>query len=302
MKHLYFVLTARCNEKCKICPRMNIDRISDIDTYTVLARLKDTIQRNNITDITISGGEPSLHSGFGDVLRFLDQMNIETVVLSNSIRFQNQQFTKDTFGSITHKDHFRLVSAIHSLKSEIHDNLTGVQGSMEKTVQGLTNVRALGISVEVKCVIGCHNRTELPNYPEWVSRTIGKDSFLLFCGMDYAGMDRSLINCYKSNLLDIRPYLEQALEHGVIWLQTGHVKVGELPLCVLDPYYWGTVNKPFKSQGIYNDSHWKKETESVPDIWPMTEECRRCKVKPFCNGIWSAQYKEYRESTVRAFI
>ena len=301
MKHLYYVLTARCNEVCAICPRSDAARVKDADPEDSLARLESVLDKNEITDITVSGGEPTLFHGFGDALGLLDRKGIRTVVLSNSMRFSEKAFAESTFGRIAHKENFRLVTAIHSPAAEEHDRVTGVRGSFEKTVQGLNNVLDIGVSVEVKCVVGGRNYQQLPFYPEWVSRTFHNHASLIFCGMDYAGMSREQIERFRVNFREVRPYLEQALDNAAEWMQPGHAVIGEMPLCAVDPYYWGLVSAPNRA-GIYDDSHWEKEVQSVSDIRPMAKQCASCKVRNSCSGIWRTQFEEYGEDAVKAFL
>ena len=100
MRHLYFVLTARCNELCRICPRSGSERIRDRETEETICKLKQDLETEAITDITVSGGEPSLHPGFAEVLRFLDGTGVRVTVLSNSLRFHDAAYAGRCFGSL----------------------------------------------------------------------------------------------------------------------------------------------------------------------------------------------------------
>ena len=106
MKHLYFVLTARCNEVCKICPRSDSDRIKDRDLEWILNKLKEDIIEGEITDITLSGGEPSVYNYFSEVVHYLDKMNVRVNILSNSLRFSDVDFARKCFGDLKIKSIF----------------------------------------------------------------------------------------------------------------------------------------------------------------------------------------------------
>ena len=45
MKHLYYVLTARCNEVCAICPRSDAARVKDADPEQVLTYMRGAVDR-----------------------------------------------------------------------------------------------------------------------------------------------------------------------------------------------------------------------------------------------------------------
>ena len=301
MKHLYYVLTSRCNQICDICPRAGTKRQRDADIEAGIERLAKVIDENSVTDITVSGGEPSLFKGFRNVIDLLDEKNIRTVILSNSMKFSDKKYAEDSFGCIRHPENFRLVSAVHSLDNERHDKVTGIKNSLSRTAEGLRNVLGIGITVEVKCIIGPHNFTELPNYPQWVNRNVSPDANLIFCSIDYAGMTKEQIGRYRIDFKSIRPYLEQAFDNSEKWLKAGNTAGAEIPLCGIDPYYWNMLIPAPATNSIYDDSHWEKETQSVSDIGPKAKKCDQCIVKGMCHGIWRTQYLEYGEDAVQPY-
>ncbi len=304
MKHLYFVLTNRCNEVCRICPRSGSERIRDVDTAVILKKLKRDISEEAVTDITLSGGEPTLHQGLPEVLTLLDEMNIKVTVLSNALRFSNMELAERCFGGLKNKKNFRIVSAVHSLQDGRHDEVTGVKGSLEKTVSGLQNVHSLGISVYVKCIIGAHNKDELENYVEWTNRVFQNEGGLILCGMDYAGMSPDQIGQYGYNIIEITEQLEKALDKREALCAQGKgiaVRVSELPLCISDPYYWKYFDLRIDQDSRYDDSHWENQKTAVRDYYPMAAVCKQCKAQKLCPGIWRTQYEKYGEAAVRPY-
>ena len=194
-----------------------------------------------------------------------------------------------------------MISAIHSLKSELHDWITGVPGSLQKTKSGLQNIHNQGIQTAIKCVVGAHNMKELPDYVNFIQELPDERASLIICGMDYAGMTEEQIEKFKCNCLDVTVYLEQALElvekiYGNSVAMKVHVS--ELPLCCLDPCYWSFYDMRIEANSMYDDSHWKKRTESIRDCFPMARACRECQVYSICQGIWRTQYEEYGEKAV----
>jgi wyosine [tRNA(Phe)-imidazoG37] synthetase (radical SAM superfamily) len=80
-----------CSLDCIFCQlgatrNKTIERKEYIPTGAVLAEIKDWMETNGDTDVvTLSGsGEPTLHTGFGEVLDNLKQYSIPTVLLTNS--------------------------------------------------------------------------------------------------------------------------------------------------------------------------------------------------------------------------
>ncbi len=302
MKHLYYVLTARCNQRCQICPRSEEERVKDRDYEENLRKLERTILENQITDITVSGGEPTVYGDLARVLGLLDRLKVQVSILSNSMRLENWGYAEQVFGGIVHKENFQLVTAVHSLNPAIHDQLTGVAASQERSVRGLRKVCEMGLPVTVKCVIGRHNVSELAGYPAWVREHVSADADLLFCSMDYVGMTREQVERYRIDFSEVKKQLEAALDVVPASGLKGQVRLAEIPLCAVDPYYWSFCIGPVRKDGVYDDAHWERSAVSVPDIAPMAEKCKGCVAKKYCYGIWRKQYEEYGEAAVTPYL
>ncbi|MFC1467445.1 radical SAM protein [Verrucomicrobiota bacterium] len=92
-----------CSIDCVFCQlgpsdATTLERKEYVPTADVLAELSAWIETDGAADcITLSGsGEPTLHTGFGDVLRFVkDHTDIQTVLLTNSTLLHLPQIRKD---------------------------------------------------------------------------------------------------------------------------------------------------------------------------------------------------------------
>ncbi len=305
MTHLYYVLTARCNQVCSICPRGNKKRDKDVAPDISIQALKKVLDENNITDITVSGGEPTLYPDLRSVIKMLDNNHINTAILSNSMKFSDIEFTRSIFSDVSDKSLFGVVTAIHSLNKLLHDEVTHVRGSFEKSVEGLNNLLTLGIDVSVKCIINKRNLHEIENYTAWVKDNIKSRVGLIFCGMDYVGIKPELIPNYQYDTLELKVCLERALDNALeIWGEDAYklVSVGELPLCSTDPYYWKFFRPASNARHYYMDARSSKNIESQKDYGRYSSKCRRCKVYNYCNGVWRTQYETSGDQLMIPFV
>ena len=96
-----------CSVNCVFCQLGSVDgttleRREYVPTAEVLDELRRWLKEGGAADcITLSGsGEPTLHTGFGDVLRFVKtNTNIQTVLLTNSTLLHQASVRKDAIGA-----------------------------------------------------------------------------------------------------------------------------------------------------------------------------------------------------------
>lgn len=92
-----------CSINCVFCQlgpsdATTLERKEYVPTVEVINELSDWIEKDGAADcITLSGsGEPTLHTGFGEVLKFIKEMtDIRTVLLTNSTQLYLPQIRKD---------------------------------------------------------------------------------------------------------------------------------------------------------------------------------------------------------------
>ena len=93
MKNAYLAICYSCNERCSYCPCSKQEKQDKL--ITPLSDLKTAIAQfavEGITDITISGGEPTLHPDFIDIIDYSQRCGLQVTVLSNGERFSNIDF------------------------------------------------------------------------------------------------------------------------------------------------------------------------------------------------------------------
>ena len=80
MSQLYFVLTRRCNQFCTSCPRHQEERIADEKYQNVKGRLFHTLEKFDVDDLILSGGEPALYREFPELIRELNRYDVPVMV------------------------------------------------------------------------------------------------------------------------------------------------------------------------------------------------------------------------------
>lgn len=308
MPSMYLALGYLCNHRCFFCPCGEKSELPAFAPKEQLLQAIDAgIAERGIDHITISGGEPTLHPAFREILKHCVDRKLRVSVLTNGDPLANPETAENLFGGIDPR-FISVTSAIHSDLPELHERVTASAGSHGRTVQGLLNLVRMGIPVTVKQVISRWNYQRLPDFVDFVYRTYGPYVSLTLCGMDFCGMTKVQIDEVAVSYSQMQGSLETALDL-VISLRNQYqafpqVTVADLPLCSTDPCYWGfftMVSRNCLSQ--YSAPEGESGTVNLHtsvenDCGIYFEACRDCCVAQYCPGVWRTAYAYFGESVV----
>ena len=154
-------LTSRCNERCVHCYIPHENKCDDIDPafyYDVLDQCRDM----GLLNITLSGGEPMMHPHFRDFLRKAKEYDFSINILSNLTLLDD--------GILTEMKENRLSSvqvSLYSMKAEIHDTITQLPGSFEKTKSAILRLIENDIPLQISCPVMKQNRNCYVDVMKW---------------------------------------------------------------------------------------------------------------------------------------
>jgi len=142
---LQIELTSKCNERCVHCYIPHENKINDMEPelfYNVLEQSKEM----GLLNLTLSGGEPMLHKNFCEFLRKCKEYDFSVNILSN-LTLLNDEI-------IAEMKENRLSSvqvSLYSMNPEIHDEITRLKGSFEKTRNAILKLIENDIPLEISC-------------------------------------------------------------------------------------------------------------------------------------------------------
>jgi len=273
-------------------------------TEQLIQAIDNGICNHNIDYITLSGGEPTLHPSFHEIVSYCVSKGVRIGILSNGDIFFQKENVQRLFADIDPR-YLNVITAIHSDCQDLHDRVTGVTGSFKHTVWGLKNVMEMKIPVTVKQVISRWNYNRLPDFIDFVYREYGNFVSLTLCGMDFCGMHPEQIHDVAIGYTKIGVYLEKALDLVMsLRSQFGafpQVTVTDLPLCCVDPFYWGFFTKvsrgelsqysaPMNERGQIESS-----SQIINDCDVYFSACSNCCVASYCPGVWRTAYEYFGE-------
>lgn len=146
---IQFELTSRCNERCIHCyipnekknegADMPIEKVkSIIDEFAALGGLH----------VTLSGGEVFMHKDIIRIMQYCREKDMQISILSNLIALRDVQipFIKAANVSL-------IQTSLYSMDPAIHDFITTVPGSCEKTKAAIEKLVAADIPVQISCPV-----------------------------------------------------------------------------------------------------------------------------------------------------
>ena len=156
LTNLHIEITSKCNERCVHCYIPHENKVHNIEPdlfYNVLEQCK----KMKLLHLTLSGGEPMMHNNFIDFMRKCNEYNFSVNVLSN-LTLLNKAIMEELKRN-------RLLSvqvSLYSMDANIHDAITQVKGSFEKTKKAILKLWENDIPLQISCPImkqniNCYN-------------------------------------------------------------------------------------------------------------------------------------------------
>lgn len=295
-RSIYIALGYQCNQHCTCCPcgkSKNLGRILSLED------VKNFVVNENYTHFIVSGGEPTLHPDFNNIISFLSNIGHVTI-LSNSEKFGNKPFASEFLKHIIISK-VRLVTTLHSHTADLHEAANLKKGSFNKTVTGLKFLQDSGLKICIKHCITPNNYQNLAKFVDYIYKTFPVNADIQFSGIDYVGM--SIEDKQKAVCLGIyEKYVESALDRILQYEKQKilrNVYCLNIPLCHVDPYYWKFFR--ISEQRIYDSYYspnFKSVTEFDTDIGCFSKKCLNCDVKQYCMGTYKSAFLLYGDSFV----
>jgi MoaA/NifB/PqqE/SkfB family radical SAM enzyme len=184
---IFWEVTKGCNLRCIHCraSATELSSPSDLPTSTALGIIDQIAEAANPI-LVLSGGEPLYRLDIFRLARYATDKGLRVALATNGTLV-----TKEVARRIVDSGVKRVSISLDGADADTHDTFRGISGAFEAAVQGLKNLKALGMSVQINMTIARHNARQLPRVLE-LAKSLGADAlhtFLLVpvgCGVDIA--------------------------------------------------------------------------------------------------------------------
>lgn len=157
-------LTYRCNERCTHC------YIEDFhDDKTRILKLEDwqkiltELRQAGTLYIILMGGEAMLNPHFYQILKSSANLGFHTSMITNGIKIQKAEVA-DKLKANGLK---RATLSVYSLDEKVHDKMTSVRGSLQKTLKAIELCQEAGIEISINSLLTKANAAKIFDIYEW---------------------------------------------------------------------------------------------------------------------------------------
>jgi radical SAM protein with 4Fe4S-binding SPASM domain len=137
-------LTMRCNERCIHCYRV-VEGRPELTTEELKALLDDVAAAGTLY-LTFSGGEIFLRKDLLELVEYARRLHFDVRLKSNALLVTSEVAARLGALGVRQVD-----ISIYSADPAVHDWVTKVPGSLERSLEGAARLRDAGIKVKLNC-------------------------------------------------------------------------------------------------------------------------------------------------------
>jgi len=299
-RELLLRIDFHCNQACPFCfVRLGPRRLAPAD----VVELVGSVLRPESDEVMLTGGEPTTHPEFLEVLRGLSRPGVRRIGLqTNGVRFEDPELVRQ----VRDLGVRRVLFSFHSHQPEVYDRITRSHGQFHRAVQGLRNLAAESppLAVTVNVVLTRLNLGHLSDLVRFVADILEPSeqaSTFFWTMMNDVGHQK--VPEWAVPLEEMGPALDRALEVCRTLPRTVDPFLGDCapPLCILsdpDPVMPGA--EAIAAMTPREDIDYLSAGEPVPPHRrAKARDCRRCRHDPYCHGIPSALAARYGLAALR---
>lgn len=141
---VHFDLTYRCNERCVHC-YLDHDDHGELTTAECIAAMED-LARAGTLFLTFSGGEIFLRPDLYEILAAARRLHFDISLKTNALLV-----TKERAARLREFGVRRVQVSVYSDIPEVHDAITKVSGSLQRTLAAIPLLLEVGLQVKLAC-------------------------------------------------------------------------------------------------------------------------------------------------------
>lgn len=277
MKRIFYSnVNYSCNSNCIFCYSHNTIHNGKRNREISCSALSEYWQRNELSpkdSVIINGGEPLLHEEISAIIASLLKTGCEILLYTNG-RLASR------LNILGFNSNIRFIVPIHGFR-ELHDEITGVSGSYDETIDGLHHLADGNCLVDIKIILN-HKMVSDPAIFDMTMNSLNNVPFNNT--VHITTMADTIVSaknkCPSVTRDQSSEYTKKAVEHFI-----GKYRIKLYDTCVRETAaYWDPLTiKPFDEPVIV---FFKDENiEKVVDLHPDGMKCRlSCPQRRFCKS------------------
>jgi len=161
--YAHIELTYRCNLRCVHCfipegLRNSDEELSTEQVFDIIDQLADA----GTLKLTLSGGEPLFRQDFFAIAEYARNRNMALGIISNGTLIDEAVVKR--FKQLHFND---IAISLYGLTPQTHEAVTGVPGSLSRTVRAIKLLKENGFKVTIKTPVMKQNLCQVPELDNW---------------------------------------------------------------------------------------------------------------------------------------
>ena len=234
---IIYEVTTKCNLNCKYCynywKRDVESNIEDAENCDPVKTLKQLFKMTKIPKVTFSGGEPTLENKLIDLIILSKLKNKQVTIITNG-----NLITEDLIQQYVKLNVNLFEITINSYNPNVHDKISGVPGSWNKTTSTIKKLLEHNANVVGVIVLTKYNF-------EGIEQTL---EYIYHLGIKNIMINRYNIGGFGVNEPDKivlgKKALKEVFTKANLFAQKNNIKLHSLvctPVCILDPAVYPSI-------------------------------------------------------------
>ncbi len=211
LTNLHLEIISKCNERCIHCYIPHDNKIDSMEPDLFYNILNQSFKMG-VLNLTLSGGEPMLHKNFSDFLKKCREYDFSVNVLSNLTLLDDKILEEMKMNSL-----LSVQVSLYSMDSNIHDGITQMKGSFNKTMSAILKLIENDIPLQISCPIMKQNKncyTEVVKWAEEYKVHVGDD----YCIIGEYNHTNKNLSC-RLSVNEIKEVINDKVENDVKYLE-----------------------------------------------------------------------------------
>lgn len=295
LRSIHIDVADACNERCVHCYIPNECKKNYIDP-ALFYRIIEEGRKMNIIHVTLSGGEPLLHRDIISFLKKCRDLDLSVNILSNLTLL-----TDDIITEMKRNPLLSVQVSLYSMDASVHDSITNLPGSFEKTKAGIIRLLSERIPIQISCPIIKQNKDTFTDVLHWGWKhniAVATEP-VIFAAYDHSG-------CNLDNRLSlsevgevIKTQIQEGYGESILSAALEKEKLtANDPICSICRYSFcvTAMGKAFPCAGWQNNVIGDLNTQTVQEVWEQSEkiqklrqikwsdfpDCLECKDRGYC--------------------
>lgn len=278
MKRIDIKVSFKCNNNCKFCVQGDKRQlVPEKDISEIKTILREN--KKSYDEVVFTGGDPLIRRDIVELVAYAKGLGYVIIIQTNGRMLAYRDFCI----KIIKAGADRFAISIHGHNSNLHDYLTGANGSFQQSTAGVRNILSLGKAAVTNTVINKLNYRFLPKIAKFlidIGITQYQFAFPHILGSAY--INREIIVPRKER---VSPYVKKGLETGIKNKRKACVEA--IPYCFLKGYESCISETRIPDTKVFdvtlteNFNVWRKDEGKAKG-----PNCHRCKYYNICEGPW----------------